>query len=99
MNRRAADRSARTGLSSRWEGTCRRICGIDERSNDGVLADGMLLAVTAMPAPDARPGSPPAKNMVWVPGGTFQMGSADFYPEERPSTRSPSTASGWTSTR
>jgi formylglycine-generating enzyme len=24
------------------------------------------------------------KNMVWVPGGVFSMGSADFYPEERP---------------
>jgi formylglycine-generating enzyme len=24
------------------------------------------------------------KNMVWVPGGGFAMGSADFYPEERP---------------
>jgi formylglycine-generating enzyme len=23
-------------------------------------------------------------DMTWVPGGTFQMGSADFYPEERP---------------
>ena len=23
-------------------------------------------------------------DMVWVPGGTFQMGSNDFYPEERP---------------
>jgi formylglycine-generating enzyme len=23
-------------------------------------------------------------NMIWVPGGTFQMGSDDFYPEERP---------------
>jgi sulfatase modifying factor 1 len=22
--------------------------------------------------------------MAWVPGGTFLMGSADFYPEERP---------------
>ena len=22
--------------------------------------------------------------MVWVPGGTFLMGSQDFYPEERP---------------
>jgi len=24
------------------------------------------------------------KDMTWVPGGTFLMGSADFYPEERP---------------
>jgi formylglycine-generating enzyme required for sulfatase activity len=24
------------------------------------------------------------KNMVWVPGGVFAMGSDDFYPEERP---------------
>jgi formylglycine-generating enzyme required for sulfatase activity len=30
------------------------------------------------------PGRPPAKNMVWVPGGEFMMGSDDFYPEERP---------------
>lgn len=27
--------------------------------------------------------SPPA-NMVWIPGGSFLMGSNDFYPEERP---------------
>lgn len=26
----------------------------------------------------------PGKNMVWIPGGTFAMGSHDFYPEERP---------------
>ena len=24
------------------------------------------------------------KNMIWVPGGAFLMGSADFYPEEGP---------------
>ena len=24
------------------------------------------------------------RDMLWVPGGTFQMGSNDFYPEERP---------------
>jgi hypothetical protein len=23
-------------------------------------------------------------NMTWIPGGAFLMGSADFYPEERP---------------
>jgi len=28
--------------------------------------------------------SAPARNMAWVPGGTFLMGSEDFYPEERP---------------
>jgi formylglycine-generating enzyme len=32
----------------------------------------------------APPGPPPGKDMAWVPGGTFLMGSADFYPEERP---------------
>lgn len=26
----------------------------------------------------------PLRDMTWVPGGTFLMGSADFYPEERP---------------
>ncbi len=24
------------------------------------------------------------RHMTWIPGGTFRMGSADFYPEERP---------------
>ena len=26
----------------------------------------------------------PFKDMVWIPGGRFRMGSEDFYPEERP---------------
>ncbi len=30
------------------------------------------------------PGRPPAAGMAWIPGGTFQMGSESFYPEERP---------------
>jgi len=30
------------------------------------------------------PAAAPRKNMVRVPGGSFRMGSADFYPEERP---------------
>jgi formylglycine-generating enzyme len=29
----------------------------------------------------------PLKNMTWVPGGKFLMGSEDFYPEERPARR------------
>ncbi len=32
-----------------------------------------------------RPPYPsPRKNMAWIPGGTFRMGSDEFYPEERP---------------
>jgi formylglycine-generating enzyme len=30
------------------------------------------------------PGPAPAKDMVWVPGGSFLMESEDFYPEEQP---------------
>ncbi|MGD9903395.1 MAG: formylglycine-generating enzyme family protein [Vicinamibacterales bacterium] len=32
----------------------------------------------------APPGSPPHPDMVWIPGGTFRMGSDRHYPEERP---------------
>jgi formylglycine-generating enzyme len=34
---------------------------------------------TAAPA-----GEPPFPNMIWIPGGTFRMGSEKHYPEERP---------------
>ena len=33
------------------------------------------------------PDSPPAPGMVWIPGGTFLMGSDDHYPEEAPAHR------------
>ena len=32
----------------------------------------------------ARSPRAPAKDMAWIPGGTFAMGSDDWYPEERP---------------
>jgi len=32
----------------------------------------------------SAPGPAPDENMVWVPGGTFQMGSDTHYPEEAP---------------
>ena len=41
----------------------------------------------------APPGLPPAKDMVWIPGGTFLMGSNDHYPEEAPA--HPVTVSGF----
>lgn len=41
-----------------------------------VVASRQLVA-----APSERA---PSKGMVWIPAGQFQMGSADFYPEERP---------------
>ena len=34
--------------------------------------------------PAGPPGPPPTRDMAWIPGGTFRMGSDDFYPEERP---------------
>ena len=33
---------------------------------------------------DDAPGAPPFPDMVWVPGGTFRMGSDNHYPEEQP---------------
>jgi formylglycine-generating enzyme len=38
--------------------------------------------VTSSPA--TRPSEPPFPNMLWIPGGTFRMGSNEFYPEESP---------------
>jgi formylglycine-generating enzyme required for sulfatase activity len=59
-----------------------------------VPADGTLPAVRPVPRggrPSAGgpvagnlPASGKPRNMAWIPGGTFLMGSADFYPEERP---------------
>ena len=37
--------------------------------------------MSTYPAPVTRS---PARDMAWIPGGTFLMGSDDFYPEEAP---------------
>jgi len=34
--------------------------------------------------PQSPPGDAPSSDMVWIPGGTFDMGSDRHYPEERP---------------
>ncbi len=44
----------------------------------------MTDVIQSRPTGAAPPPGPPPKRMVWVPGGEFLMGSADFYPEERP---------------
>ena len=36
------------------------------------------------PVTAAPPGLAPTKDMVWIPGGTFPMGSDEHYPEEAP---------------
>jgi formylglycine-generating enzyme len=43
-------------------------------------AKGNLGAAMPPAGPDSRPGP----DMVWIPGGTFLMGSDDHYPEEAP---------------
>jgi formylglycine-generating enzyme len=46
------------------------------------------LVQTKNRTPDQHHADPPRADqrraMAWIPGGTFRMGSADFYPEERP---------------
>jgi formylglycine-generating enzyme len=41
-------------------------------------------AMTAHSDGDVAPLVPLLEQMAWIPGGTFQMGSDDFYPEDRP---------------
>jgi formylglycine-generating enzyme required for sulfatase activity len=41
-------------------------------------------ARTKQNRPTREASRPLHKNVVWVPDGTFLMGSNDFYPEERP---------------
>jgi formylglycine-generating enzyme len=43
-----------------------------------------MIARILTPSATTRPAEAPFRHMVWVPGGTFSMGSSDFYPEEGP---------------
>ena len=40
--------------------------------------------VTISPDQSKPVGSAPDADMLWIPRGTFRMGSEDFYPEEKP---------------
>ena len=39
---------------------------------------------TSVTRDDEPPEDPPEPEMEWIPGGTFRMGSTEFYPEEAP---------------
>jgi len=56
------------------------------RSRSGPIAP--ILASSAEGRGASRPaGRPPAPGMVWIPGGSFLMGSDAHYPEEAPAHR------------
>jgi sulfatase modifying factor 1 len=48
------------------------------------LESGNEPVQTISPSVNSVPGAAPAANMVWIPGGTFRMGSDQHYPEEAP---------------
>lgn len=43
-----------------------------------------MATLTAAQLVSGAPGPAPAKDMIWIPGGTFMMGSDHHYPEEAP---------------
>ena len=45
---------------------------------------GPTPSVDAKQSEQPGPGAPPHPGMIWIPGGTFAMGSDKHYPEERP---------------
>jgi sulfatase modifying factor 1 len=51
---------------------------------DGLVHIAELIDLPLAPSGARPPGPPPDAGMEWVPGGTFRMGSNDFYPEEAP---------------
>ena len=66
-------------------------------SSPAAVSDGSRPAKT--PEGHQEESASPAQDMTWIPGGTFLMGSADFYPEERPVHRVTVDGSGWTAIR
>ena len=50
---------------------------------EGIMSDSATMTSAKREQAEAQ-GEPPFENMVWIPGGTFLMGSDDHYPEEAP---------------
>jgi formylglycine-generating enzyme required for sulfatase activity len=48
------------------------------------MIDEQVNGIRTKLKPAEPPGQPPDQDMVWIPGGTFRMGSNDHYPEEAP---------------
>lgn len=57
-----------------------------EQSAKATADDGKRLCrdYGGLPKPSTAPTGEDVAGMVWIPGGTFMMGSDKFYPEERP---------------
>src|SRR5258708_6729961 len=58
--------------------------GVLYRSGHCATAIGYKQIMSVVEREVASPHPAYPKGMVWVPGGSFRMGSIDFYPEERP---------------
>ena len=56
----------------------------DEAQNPGTQARRAVTVPEPRSAERRATVAPAPKNMTWIPGGDFLMGSEDFYPEERP---------------
>ena len=75
--------SAVSALSTSPDQASMALAGLTQRSSNGVDSIRNPVSRTTTTG-GGTPGRLPAKDMVWVPGGEFLMGSERFYPEEGP---------------
>jgi sulfatase modifying factor 1 len=65
-----------------------RLAGVSRWQEDAAVTRSMVeTETTAVPADRAAGEPAPDPGMVWIPGGTFHMGSNRHYPEEAPAHR------------